>query len=248
MTNSQRLANLERHLQLLYEKLGVLERQTIIDADPSRKFQLNNEIQEAILEICKYEQEYWEIYPLELFIIPEDTAEEELRKFQKAFTSWNNMLDSVCPPQLSHLLGEINARLDNPEQRASARLKLVLPLIPMLASYELETDRSGVVYITWRSIRSFLVKLLDSPDSLRSQENSKGISSQTRLDISRSTNYSNRSLSLLKGKFYDLLIRIDEQDRPVSITTEDIEEWLECIEVIEKQIQEIKQNINKKWE
>jgi len=53
---------------------------------------------------------------------------------------------------------------------------------------------------------------------------------------------------LLKGRFYDLLIRIDEQDRPVSITTEDIEEWLECIEVIEKQIQEIKQNINKKWE
>jgi hypothetical protein len=37
------------------------------------------------------------------------------------------MLDSVCPPQLSHLLGEINARLDNPEQGASARLKLVLP-------------------------------------------------------------------------------------------------------------------------
>lgn len=248
MSNPQRLANLEKHLQLLDEKLGELERQAIINADPNRKFQLKKEIEGVILEICKYEQEYWEIYPLELVSIPEGVAEEELGKFQKAFQSCNNVLDWDYPSQLSYLLSEINAKLDNLEQSASVRLKLVIPLIPMLVAYELEIDTERAIYTTWRSLKTFLLKLLNSHDIVQVKNNRIRSSSQTILwqDISRNINYSSRSLSLLKGKFYDLLIKIDEQNQPILITAEDVEEWLEDIELAEKQIQEIKQNINKK--
>lgn len=67
-------------------------------------------------------------------------------------------------------------------------------------------------------------------------------------NISRHLNYSSRSLSSLKKKFYDFLIRIDEQNQPIMITAKDIEDWLKEIELTEKQIQVIRQNLNKREE
>lgn len=65
-------------------------------------------------------------------------------------------------------------------------------------------------------------------------------------NINLNLNYGSRSLSSLKSKFYDLLIKIDEQNQPVIITAEDIEEWLKDLELAENQIQEVRKNIAKK--
>jgi hypothetical protein len=65
-------------------------------------------------------------------------------------------------------------------------------------------------------------------------------------NISLNLKYSSRSLSSLKSKFYDLLIKIEEQNQPVMITAENIEEWLKDLELAENKIQEITKNINKR--
>ncbi|MEG3440076.1 hypothetical protein V0288_23305 [Pannus brasiliensis CCIBt3594] len=159
MNNDQRLADLEKNLQISYKKLGEFERQLIIKSDPSVRFQLQQEIEEDILpKILEYEREYWEIYPLEAVVIPETEARSELDRIQKAVKSLDNRPSEDYKPELIALLNEINTKLDDLNQVASAKLKLVVPLIPMLASYELEMDTEGVIYKTWRSLQRLLGK------------------------------------------------------------------------------------------
>ena len=51
------------------------------------------------------------------------------------------------------LLQEIRARLDGLDSLASAKLKVTIPLIPAIASYELEMDTEGMMYKIWRKLK-----------------------------------------------------------------------------------------------
>lgn len=57
------------------------------------------------------------------------------------------------PPQLISLLQDIRAKLEDLDKSASAKLKIVLPLIRAIASYELEMDTEGLMYKTWSVIK-----------------------------------------------------------------------------------------------
>jgi hypothetical protein len=67
---------------------------------------------------------------------------------------------------------------------------------------------------------------------------SSNTSSKT--DVDRHLNQSSRELSLLKSKFYDILISIDEQNQSARITAGEIKEWIKTLEVVEEQIKEIR--------
>jgi predicted membrane-bound spermidine synthase len=80
---------------------------------------------------------------------------ENLQWFTKEHLLKSMQWSSEYPPELLLLLQEIRAKLDDLDRSASAKLKVSLPLIPMIASYELEMDTEGVMYKTWKSIARF---------------------------------------------------------------------------------------------
>lgn len=153
MSDRQRLADIKEILEVLYEKLGEFQKELVSSASPPIKFELKHKIKREILpDIRRYEAEYWELYPIETIIISNEEAETQLAKVQQAVESMERT-QTEYPLQLIPLLQDIRSKLDEGDKAASAKLKVTLPLIPLLASYELEMDTEGVMYQTWKTIK-----------------------------------------------------------------------------------------------
>lgn len=156
MSDRQRLADLESLLQLLYEKLGEFETDLIINASTPAKFELKQRIKREILpSIRQYETEYWELYPRDAIIISDEEAASQLVKVEQAVGAIERIPQSEYPPELIPLLQEIRAKLDE-TKAASAKLKVALPLIPAIASYELEMDTEAFMYKVWKSVKAMV--------------------------------------------------------------------------------------------
>lgn len=156
MTDRDRLNDLKDILDLLYEKLGAFEKDLIISANTPAKFELKQRIKREILpDIRKYETEYWELYPPEAIVISDEEAETQLVKVEEAVTSIEQIPSSNYPSELISLLQEIRDKLDE-DKAASAKLKVVIPLIPAIASYELEMETEGLMYRTWKTIKGMV--------------------------------------------------------------------------------------------
>ncbi|NES21497.1 MAG: hypothetical protein F6K41_21840 [Symploca sp. SIO3E6] len=157
MSNHQRLADLKNNLSLLYKKLGYFENELIERDSPAAKFELEQKIKREILpEIHRYEAEYWELYPTEAIIISDEEAETQLLKVEQAVASFESIPPIEYPSELVSLLQDIRAKLDEGEKAASAKLKVALPLIPAIASYELEMDTEGFMFKAWKSIKGIV--------------------------------------------------------------------------------------------
>jgi hypothetical protein len=161
MYNHQRLAHLEDTIKILYDRLGYLEKElAIISSGSDKKFEIQQRIKRELLpEIRRYEKKYWELYPMEEVVIPEDEAASQLVQVEQAVTSLEQGSFAEYPPEMFALLQEIRASLDGLERSASAKLKVAIPLIPTIASYELEMDTEGVMYKTWKPLRGLIRRL-----------------------------------------------------------------------------------------
>ncbi len=107
-------------------------------------------------KIRRYEREYWSLLSIESVVIPENKAQEAITKLESAVTVFESEIVSDndnYSPEIISLLQEIKADLNNSSKTASAKLKVTLPLIPMIASYELEADTEGLVYEAWKFIK-----------------------------------------------------------------------------------------------
>lgn len=154
MSDHQRLSDLKDILELLYAKLGEFEKELIMNASSSSKFELKQKIKREILpNIRRYEKEYWDLYPLEAVTIPEEEAEIKLKQVEQAVTSIELVPSTEYPPEIVFLLQDIRSKLEVMDRAASAKLKLALPLIPAIASYELEMDTEGLMYKVWNSLK-----------------------------------------------------------------------------------------------
>jgi len=128
MSDQQRLQDLERNLQILYEKLGEFEQELIITAHAPTKFELRQRIKREISPSIR----------------------------QQAVEAIERIPQTEYPPELMSLLQEIRTKLDEGDKAASAKLKVALPLIPLLASYELEMDTEAMMYKTWESLKKIV--------------------------------------------------------------------------------------------
>ena len=161
MYNHQRLADLEDIIKRHYDRLGNWQKElAIIPPGSDKKFEIQQRIKRELLpEISGYEKEYWELYPMEEVVIPEDEAASQLVQVEQAVTSLEQGSFAEYPPEMFALLQEIRASLDGLERSASAKLKVAIPLIPTIASYELEMDTEGVMSKTWKPLRGLIRRL-----------------------------------------------------------------------------------------
>jgi hypothetical protein len=154
MSDRQRLVDLKELLDLLYEKLGEFQKELIVNSHTPAKFELKQHIKRDILpSIRQYEAEYWDIYPKEAIVISDEEAITQLVHLEQAVESIECVSSSEYPSELIPLLQDIRTKLNDLDKTASAKLKLTLPLIPAIASYELEMDTEGLMYQTWKTIQ-----------------------------------------------------------------------------------------------
>lgn len=157
MSDRQRLADLEQLLDLLDEKLGLYQKELLINLNPDIQFQIKQRIKREISpQMRQYEREYWELYPPEAIIVSDEEAQTQLVKVEQAVESIQQIPSAEYPPELFSLLQDILTKLEEIDKPASAKLKLVLPLIPAIASYELEMETEGFMFKVWKGIKGMV--------------------------------------------------------------------------------------------
>ncbi|NEP55865.1 MAG: hypothetical protein F6K31_02430 [Symploca sp. SIO2G7] len=157
MSAQQRLADLEELFDLLDEQLGLYQKELLINLNPDVQFQIKQRIKRKILpQMRQYEREYWELYPQEAILFSDEEAKTQLAQVEQAVESIERISPAEYSPEMVSLLQEIRAKLEESDKAASAKLKVVLPLIPAIASYELEMDTEGFMYKVWKSIKELV--------------------------------------------------------------------------------------------
>lgn len=162
-------------------------------------------------------------------------------------------LINITSDQLGQVIFALNPPkgiIPHPSASQGQRVAALLEWVESPSGCTLEkVERVLVTIITC----SDLGQVKQKPDELKPIISANIASSQEILfqsklktNIRLKLSYSGLSLSKLKEKFLNLLIKIDEQNQSVIITAEDINEWIEDIELAENEIQKIRKIINKK--
>jgi len=158
-----RLADIQGFLTDLYEQLAGQEKAKI-RAEDAQKGRIQQQIRDTWTEIRGYESEY--VLTLSQQVkraaLPEPIAETVMGELV-------DELEVLAPieqrDETKQLLLEILAELKKPGLPASAKLKVAIPIIPNVVSYELEGDTESVV----RRLFPTFVKVYEAMTSGRSE-------------------------------------------------------------------------------
>lgn len=153
----QRMTQLEELLKIEYEKLNEFEKEIAITASAPAKFELRQSLKRELLpDIRKHEAEYAELLAEEadLSLIPEADARSALVEVVQAVEHIEKIPPADRSDKLTHLLTDIREKLDDPGKAAAAKLKITLPIIPLIASYEMEIDTEGFMIKAWQRVKS----------------------------------------------------------------------------------------------
>lgn len=138
-----RLADVQANLTMLYEQLAGKE-QALLLAEEAEKTRIQQQIRVTWKRIHDYEREYAITLSQQIRrqALPEPIAETVTAELV-------DELEILTPLErrddIQALLRQILAELQKPDAPASAKLRVAIPLIPNVVSYELEGDTESVV-------------------------------------------------------------------------------------------------------
>jgi hypothetical protein len=161
--NPKRLNELEELLEIEYEKSHEFEKEIGL-SDGSSRITLKQRFKRDVTpRLRALEQEYAEILVAGVPSagIPEAEADEIVRELTVATNTILERAPSDAPQEMVRLLGEIRDKLSEPEAAASNKLKISLPIIPAICSYEVEIETAGLMKKVWRKSRDFFKGLVD---------------------------------------------------------------------------------------
>lgn len=148
MSPKQQLAELEKILDLHYEKLNKARKRLVMTDDIFRENSIEQRIREQVLpEIRKYETEYWQTLAqaAQNSTVTEVDARNAIVEILPEVELIANNGQTNYPDEFMRLLLEIRDKLNEPERPAVAKAKLALNLIPGFFSYEIELDTESVL-------------------------------------------------------------------------------------------------------
>jgi len=164
MHQSQRLANLEKILNLLYEQLAEAEKHLIVTNDIFAKTSIQQRIRYQVLpELRRYESEYWALLAQETgsYRLEEGEARNAIVEVVPKVELIENKANRNYPDELMQLLQKIIDKLNEPGIPATAKVKLALPLIPGIFSYEVELDTESELRRAFHPIMRLFKKALE---------------------------------------------------------------------------------------
>lgn len=167
-----RLTVIQGNLGELYEQLAGEER-ALIHAEEAGRVRIQQQIRATRELIQNFEQEF--VQKLSQRIkreeMPELLAEEVITELVDEIEILKNLEKQE---NIQVLLQQILAELQKPEKTASAKLKVALPIIPNLVSYELEGDTENVM----RRLFPTFLKAYDGLKALKKKPPAIGLSKQ----------------------------------------------------------------------
>ncbi len=163
MHQSQKLAQLEKILVLLYEKLAALENHVLLSNEIFARSVIKQRITEILPEIRHCEVEYWQLLAQEArsYRLEEAEARNAIVEVVSEVELIENNPNLNHPDELMQLLQEITDKLNEPGISATAKAKFALPLIPGLLSYEMELDTESTLRRAFQPIRLLFKKALE---------------------------------------------------------------------------------------
>jgi formylglycine-generating enzyme required for sulfatase activity len=152
----QRLTQLEEQLEILYEKRHAFETDIAISASRDAKFELQQRLKREVLpSLRRTEQEYARLLAgaVEPAQLPEPEAQAVVEDVREALASHERAASGERSEELHRLLTDLCTKLNEPGKAAVAKLKVILPVIPLIASYELELDTESFVTQAWQRLK-----------------------------------------------------------------------------------------------
>jgi AcrR family transcriptional regulator len=138
-----RLADVQGILTGLYEQLAGEENAWLL-AEEAEKARIKQKIRLTWQRIREYDREYAQQLSQQVKRqdVPEPVAEVVVAELADAIEI---LEPSASRDEVREMLREILTELRRPDTPAAAKLKVVIPIIPNLVSYELEGDTESVV-------------------------------------------------------------------------------------------------------
>jgi len=157
---AQRLRQLSDLMKLLQEKLVVFERARIISGDAATVFNATTVIRDEIRpDLHKYMVEYLAILSSGYDEIYESQGAEALaNELSVVMADTENLIARSRNIELSQSVRGAIEEFRKPSLPTASRLKVAIPIIPMLLSYEVDIDTSNLVVRAWSAIVRFVDK------------------------------------------------------------------------------------------
>jgi hypothetical protein len=161
--NRSRQKQLKDLLEIQYDRLYGFERELELADGASQRIAIRQQIKRDLTpRLRQNEQEYAELLAsgVQDDRIPEDEANRIVTELAEA-TVRATQSSSGAPAEMVELLSRIQEKLEEPGKSAAAKLKIALPIVPLIASYEFELDTENFITKVWRKIRPFFERLVE---------------------------------------------------------------------------------------
>ncbi len=162
MTTKQahaRIAKLYEVLDIEHEKLGSLDKDLALSSPGIARATIRVQIKDAWSDIRERETEVGELLAEHVELSANDSktagqaCDELLGHVERIKTAKDDWHREVLAK-----LSELEDILNQPKQAAAAKLKVSLPIVPLLVSYDLELDSESTVVQVWHKITGMFRK------------------------------------------------------------------------------------------
>lgn len=155
--NARRILRLEQQLEIWEDKLNDFRIDQARAEGPNERFAIKRRIEDEINpEIKKIYAQY------STLIRDIEVTEAEAKPILAELIKVTEDADIHFPDPLQQKLDAILQETKALNKSATARLKVALPIIPLLVNYELSLDTENLFYEIWRKVRGLLKKRVDS--------------------------------------------------------------------------------------
>lgn len=150
---ARRVGYLEEEIASIEETLHDFEMDLIDAYDSEKKSALKKKIKEKNESL---ESKYKKYAELLRGISEQSFTENEVGELWETVSALPDHTPAGIPPEMQKQLNLILTEIQAQNKSAVAKLKVALPIIPLIASYELELDTESFLGELWRKIRGVL--------------------------------------------------------------------------------------------
>lgn len=160
--NLKRLREIEELLDMEHDKYHEFRKEIAVSTGNEKILLKQRVKRELIPSLRQLEKEYAELLAagVPTDAIPAAEAEVIIAQVIEAVTTVEEKNAPDVPLEMVRLLSDIRDKLSEPSKSASAKLKINLPIIPLIASYEMELDTEGVLTGVWTKARDLFKSLV----------------------------------------------------------------------------------------
>lgn len=157
-----RISALNEQLDLWMEKQHAYEMDYIRAVSPAERFSIKSDLKREILpNIEKANQALANLFQLHDISTVALSENDYLPLLNHLANIDARSLPETLPHELQTQLTDIQQAIQAQNKSATAKLKVALPVIPLIANYELDLDTENVLSEIWHGLRGLFNKKKD---------------------------------------------------------------------------------------